>query len=1302
MKNKTPLQSKYIFILLFVLLFGSLSVTAQNPLTDIKILVTNHQMKADRTSVSFDVLLQYTGSNPYVMVPNFYVRFAIPKNCLYDVMGSQSTELSASVINGSSNTIGATGATITTSPIDANSWIVGFKSDQLVTDYDAGLKLIRDEPLRIGRVEITNNVGEFNVPVNLTITHTDNVAPIDPRVKTTVALFQYEIRPFVMVANSTTAIPISNFSGLGTAALSSTVQLTVDEDPDVLTSKPYDGNNSVNLLSHGNLLGIQAGHTVTLTASATYDTKDVGTGKTITVKYTLGGASAQYYSAPNNFTITNGVITKIPISITGVSAVGRTYNALTTVGLTGTPTLSGKIGSDIVTIGGTPSATIATKTIGTGKPVTVTGYTISGSDAANYNLSQPSGLTVNITACPLTITGLSGSNKVYDATINAPITGTAVLTPKQGSDIVNISAVGTGAFANKSIGTSKPITVTGYTITGLDAGNYTLTQPTGLTASITAAPLTITGLSGVNKVYNASVNATLTGTATLNGKQGSDLVYFTGTPVATFATKVIGTNKDITVTGYSIDGTDAGNYTLSQPTGLKANITAAPLTITGLSGVNKVYDATTTAPLSGTATLNGKQGSDVVSLTGTPVASFATKIIGTDKGITVSGYSVTGDDAGNYTLSQPTGLKANITAAPLTITGLSAVDKVYDATTTASLSGTATLNGKQGSDVISLTGTPVATFATKHRDTNKNITVSGYSITGTDAGNYTLSQPTGLTANITAAPLTITGLSAVSKVYDAETTATLSGTAVLSGKQGSDVVNLSGTPIANFATKAIGTDKAVTVVGYWISGDDYANYTYTQPTGLKASITAAPLTITGISASNKTYNASTTATITGTAQLSGIKGYDLVSLSGTPVALFADKNIGTGKSVSVSGYVIGNTDAANYTLTQPTLSANITAANMTISGINILSKEYDGTATATITGTPTLNNKQGSDVVSLSGTPTATFINSSVGTGKAITVSGYALSGGDAGNYTLSQPSGFSANINKRQLSINTPTVKNKIYDGTDIAPVYTGGLTNVVGSESVTVTASAKFGSTGVGTNIPISVTYAISGGTNADNYTAPVEYSTTGTIFRGLNMKIVLEGFWDDGTKTMKTCKLKDGVTDRIASIVDEVTIELRSLENYATVVKTYDKLLLKTDGTLVSPDGFGAVAIDPSISSKYYITVKHRNSLPITTGSTVSFSANTIETDFMTSSSGIYTTDEAFTPLKLRNGVWMLYSGDVYDDGAGYQEINIADVYEVFNHRETSVEYLNADLNGDANIDDLDVYLAFNSRDVLLYRP
>ncbi|MDO8954133.1 MAG: YDG domain-containing protein, partial [Gammaproteobacteria bacterium] len=321
-----------------------------------------------------------------------------------------------------------------------------------------------------------------------------------------------------------------------------------------------------------------------------------------------------------------------------------------------------------------------------------------------------------------------------------------------------------------------------------------------------------------------------------------------------------------------------------------------------------------------------------------------------------------------------------VTAASLTISSLTASNKVYDATTGAVITGTATLVGTQyNGDTVSLAGGPVTSgsFNNKNVGTGKLVTadLSGLSLTGSGASNYTISGvTTPLTANITAANLTISGIAASNKVYDASTAATLTNAGSLSGVLGSDTVSLDVSSVtATFADKNVGTGKTVTASDYALTGADAGNYIINSGanTGTTtANITAANLTIAGIIASNKVYDTTTGAILTNTGSLSGVLGSDTVSLDATSVtAAFADKNVGTGKTVTASDYALTGADAGNYIINSGantgTTTANITAANLTIAGIIASNRVYNAGTDATLTNTGSLSGVLGSDTVSL-------------------------------------------------------------------------------------------------------------------------------------------------------------------------------------------------------------------------------------------------------------------------------------------------------------------------------------------------
>ena len=118
-----------------------------------------------------------------------------------------------------------------------------------------------------------------------------------------------------------------------------------------------------------------------------------------------------------------------------------------------------------------------------------------------------------------------------------------------------------------------------------------------------------------------------------------------------------------TFTGqYTVKATiaETANYKGGEATATFA-IAQKPVTITGLSVENKAYDGTTTATITGTATVDGVIGSDDVSVY-MGSAEFEDKNVGTGKTVTFSGFYLIGESVHDYTLSaQPASVTADIT-----------------------------------------------------------------------------------------------------------------------------------------------------------------------------------------------------------------------------------------------------------------------------------------------------------------------------------------------------------------------------------------------------------------------------------------------------------------------------------------------------------------------------------------------------------------------------------------------------------------------------------------------------------------
>ena len=839
---------------------------------------------------------------------------------------------------------------------------------------------------------------------------------------------------------SYTGSPFSYYSGTVISSLSP----TVSGSPTGYTISPALSSG----LALSPTTGVISG-TPTVTASATTYTITAtyagGITATTTISITVSAPTISYTGSPYTYTVYT-TITSLTPAVNG-SPVSYSIS----------PALSAGLSFSTATgiISGMPTA-----------GASVTTYAITANYAGGVTANTNISITVN--KASLTITASNQSITYGSAVPTLTVTYSGFVNGDTQASLTTLPTVTTTGTSSSAIGT-YPISATG----AVAPAYYNVTYVAG-TLTITSKTLTITGLTANNKIYNGTTTATLTGTATLNGVVSPDVITLGGTSTSVFASANAGTGVAVTVTVFTISGANSGNYTLTQPTGFTANITAKTLTEAGAIASNKTYDGTTTATITG-GTLTGVVSPDVVSVSST--GTFASASVGT--GITVT-LALTGANAGNYTLTQP-GITANITTKTLTVTGATASNKVYDRTTTATITG-GTLAGVVSPDVVSISAT--GTFASANVGTGIAVTLT---LTGANAGNYTLTQP-GITANITAKALTLPGAAAGNKVYDGTTLATVTG-GTLSGIISPDQVTLNAT--CAFASANVGTGIALT---FFIGGADAGNYTLTQP-GATANITAKTLTETGATAANKVYDGTTTATITG-GTLIGVVSPDVVSVSTT--GTFASANAGNGITVTIA---LTGSSAGNYTITQPGITANITPKALTITGLIISNKSYDGTTTASISGTAALSGVIGSDVVTLGGTPTAVFASQNVATGISVTVTGYAISGASAGNYTLTQPGGLTANITTATLNIvaTGPTKVNGTAQA-NLSGAGSVGYFNYYGTvpgesiTSVTLTLSNTAAQT-AGSTYTVTPSLPIgAGGFNTSNY------SITYSIYNGI----------------------------------------------------------------------------------------------------------------------------------------------------------------------------------------------------------
>ena len=110
------------------------------------------------------------------------------------------------------------------------------------------------------------------------------------------------------------------------------------------------------------------------------------------------------------------------------------------------------------------------------------------------------------------------------------------------------------SFNNRDVGTAKPVSVNGISLSGADAGNYTSNNTASTTANITARPITVTAASDT-KVYDGTTSSNGNPTVTTGTLAPGDTASFT----QSFANKNVGTSKTLTPAGSVTDGNSGGN-----------------------------------------------------------------------------------------------------------------------------------------------------------------------------------------------------------------------------------------------------------------------------------------------------------------------------------------------------------------------------------------------------------------------------------------------------------------------------------------------------------------------------------------------------------------------------------------------------------------------------------------------------------------------------------------------------------------------------------------------------------------------
>ena len=289
------------------------------------------------------------------------------------------------------------------------------------------------------------------------------------------------------------------------------------------------------------------------------------------------------------------------------------------------------------------------------------------------------------------------------------------------------------------------------------------------------------------------------------------------------------------------------------------------------------------------------------------------------------------------------------------------------------------------------------------------------------------------------------------------------------------------------------TPASVSVGGPYVVGATFAGDAATVPyfaaTSGTGSLTVGTktLTVTGVTAANRAYNGGTVATLDFTgASLVGVVSPDVVTLDSSAAAgSFADASVGDGKTVTISGLALAGTNKANYTLTAPTATANITRATQTIT-VNThapASAAYGSSFSVAATSDSSLAVSYSTSGACLN---VGTLVTMTAATGTC------SVNYNQVGNTTYSAATQVVETVTAgtKALTATGVTAANRAYNGGTVASLNFSGaaLVGVVNPDVVTLDSSSATGSfadAAVGDGKAVTIVGLALSGTDKAKYT-------------------------------------------------------------------------------------------------------------------------------------------------------------------------------------------------------------------------
>ncbi|MBM3917923.1 MAG: hypothetical protein FJ344_00250 [Sphingomonadales bacterium] len=388
-------------------------------------------------------------------------------------------------------------------------------------------------------------------------------------------------RIFVRLKDS---LPVGTYNGELLALSSGQLGIALGIEPAVVSTrnlqvlglqaqnKDYDGNLQASVVGQAVFFGLAFGQQFTPDLSGiswAFASINADSGIAVAPVGSIPPPSLNYTVTPPGL---QASILPKRLSVGGLTAQNKNYDRGLLANVTGNAVFVGLVAGEVFSQPAPRTWQFENKMAGMQKSVRPnTPFT---PPSNNYTIDSTI-LRADIVPALTTVQSAVVHNKIYDRTALASVDSVRLNGILPGD---SVQVLANGTFHQFRAGNQIPVSLN-IQLSGPDGANYTAAAPTGLSANITPRPVQITGISVAEKEYDGTRSATLLGIPQLQGILSGDETdaVLGGQPLALFATPDTGRNIPVTVSGFQLNGSAAGSYHLSQPTGLQGDIVLSVL-----------------------------------------------------------------------------------------------------------------------------------------------------------------------------------------------------------------------------------------------------------------------------------------------------------------------------------------------------------------------------------------------------------------------------------------------------------------------------------------------------------------------------------------------------------------------------------------------------------------------------------------------------------------------------------------------------------------------------------------------------